>query len=368
MRIARVESRAVHVNHRGDWILVRVETEDGLVGWGEASHSGDDNATRAVVESLARRAVGRSIVDVEAIVQPTAAVQRGIVYAAAASGLEQALWDAIGKALGQPVHNLLGGRLRDRLRLYANVNRHVVARAPASYARAAEAAVAEGFTAVKCAPFDGVGWQTLDEPDGRDALAAGLERVRAIRRAIGPDVDLLVDCHWRFDVPSCLRVAEALAPERLFWLEDPVAGDDPTQLLQVKARLGTRLTGGERLLGRAGFRPLLERHAVDVVMPDLKHVGGILEGKKIAAMAETYGVAVAPHSPAGPVATAAGVQLCATLPNFLILEHAWGEVPWRAELIGGEPIVDGYYLLPDRPGLGVDVDEALLARHDVDRT
>jgi len=151
-------------------------------------------------------------------------------------------------------------------------------------------------------------------------------------------------------------------PEGLFWLEDPVAGDDLTQLLQIKARLRTRLTGGERLLGRAGFRPLLEAHAVDVIMPDMKHVGGILEAKKIAEMVETYGVAVAPHSPAGPVATAAGAQLCATLPNFLVLEHAWGEVPWRADLVGGEPTRDGYLKLSDRPGLGIEVNEGLLAR------
>src|SRR5207244_13426952 len=120
-----------------------------------------------------------------------------------------------------------------------------------------------------------------DLPGGGRALADGLERVRAIRRAVGSEVDLLVDCHWRFDVTTALRVAEALAPERLYWLEDPVAGDDPTQLLQIKARLGTRLTGGERLLGRAGFWAVLESHALDVVMPDLKYVGGILEGKKI---------------------------------------------------------------------------------------
>lgn len=366
MRVARVSTRAVRVNHRGDWIFVRVESDDGLVGWGEASHSGDDGATRRVVESLAGRAVGRSIFDVEAIVQPAEAVRRGIVWSAAASGLEHALWDLIGQTVGQPVHRLLGGQLRDRIRLYANVNRHVVDRAPAAYARAAEAAVAEGFGAVKCAPFDGVQWQTLDHPAGRAALREGLERVRAIRRAVGAEVDLLVDCHWRFDVPTALRVAEELAPERLYWLEDPGPGDDPLHLLQIKARLAARLTGGERLLGRAGFLPLLERPAVDVIMPDLKHVGGILEAKKIAAMAETHGVAVAPHSPAGPVATAAGAQLCATLPNFLILEHAWGEVPWRAELVGGEPIEDGFYLLSDRPGLGIEVDERLMDERSAD--
>jgi galactonate dehydratase len=178
-------------------------------------------------------------------------------------------------------------------------------------------------------------------------------------------VELLVDCHWRFDVPTARRVAEELAPERLFWLEDPVGQDDPAQLGELKAGLGTRLTGGERLLGREGFRELVERRAVDVVMPDLKHTGGILETLRIAALAEAHGVAVAPHSPAGPVASAAGAQLCATLGSFLILEHAWGEVDWRADLIGGEPIEGGYRVLDDRPGLGIEVDEGLLAKHAV---
>jgi galactonate dehydratase len=182
----------------------------------------------------------------------------------------------------------------------------VTRREPESYAEAAAAAVGEGFTAVKCAPFDGVHWSSLGEPAGRAALEAGLARVRAIRRAVGQEVDLLVDCHWRFDVPTAHRVAEELAAERLYWLEDPVGHDDPEQLREVRVRLGTRLAGGERLLGRGGFRELTERRAVDVVMPDLKHVGGILETKKIAALAEVHGVAVAPHSPAGPVAKAEG--------------------------------------------------------------
>jgi galactonate dehydratase len=340
---------------------VLVRTDDGLVGWGEASHSGDDAACRLAIDGLAKRALGRSPFEIEAIVQPLAACTRGFVPATAASGLEHALWDVVGKAAGQPVRNLLGGPVRDRVRLYANVNRHVVRREPESYGEAAAAAVAEGFTAVKCAPFDDVHWSRLGDAAGRAALEAGLARVRAIRRAVGAEIDLLVDCHWRFDVPTALRVAEELAAERLYWLEDPVGQDDPEQLREVKARLGTRLAGGERLLGRSGFRELIERRAVDVVMPDLKHVGGILETKKIAAMAEVHGVAVAPHSPAGPIASAAGAQLCATLPNFLILEHAWGEVDWRADLVGGERIEGGAYVFSDRPGLGIEVDERLLA-------
>jgi galactonate dehydratase len=360
--IASITTHQLRVNHRGDWVFVRVQSDDGLVGWGESSHSGNDAAVRLEVDALAARAVGRSFFDVESLVQPLAAVARGRVAAAAASGLEHALWDLIGKAVGQPVHRLLGGRLRDQVALYANVNRAVVDREPDSYARAARTAVDDGFFAVKCAPFDGVALHTVDLPEGRRAVELGLSRVRAIREAIGPDVELMVDCHQRFDVPTALRVAEALEPVRLYWLEEPVARDEPSALLQVKARLSTRLAGGEQALGRTGFRPLLERHALDVVMPDLKWVGGILEAKKIAAMAEAYGVACSPHSPAGPIATAAGAQLCATLPNFTLLEHAWGEVPWRSDLIGGEPIVDGRYVLSEKPGLGVKVDERMLAR------
>lgn len=365
MKIAEVTSHQVRVNHRGDWVFVRVLTDNGIVGWGEASHSGDDAACRLAVASLAMRAIGRSPFEVEAIVQPLAVCRRGYVPATAASGLEHALWDVVGKATGQPVRNLLGGPVRERVRLYANVNRHVVRREPATYAEAAAAAVGEGFTAVKCAPFDDVHWSRLGDAEGRAALAAGLARVRAIRRAVGPEVELLVDCHWRFDQATFWRVAAELEPERLYWLEDPLGQDDAEQLREVRARLGTRLAGGERLLGREGFRALVERRAVDVVMPDLKHVGGVLETQRIAAMAEVHGVAVAPHSPAGPVASAAGAQLCATLTNFLILEHAWGEVEWRADLVGGEPIEGGYRVFTDRPGLGIEIDERLLARYRV---
>ncbi len=366
MKIARVTTRAVRVNHRGDWIFVRVETDDGLVGWGEASHSGDDRAVRVAIETLGRRAVGRPPFDIEWITNPAATAARGMIASVAASGLEHALWDLIGKTTGQPVHNLLGGRLRDRVRLYANINRSVVDRSPDAYAAKAVDAVAEGFQAIKCAPFDGVEWSSIDDDSGRRALRLGLDRVRAIRRAIGPEIDLSVDCHGRFDVPTGRWVADQLVPERLYWFEEPIAGDDASSLLQIKPHVSTRLVGGENRIGREGFRDLLERHAVDAIMIDLKFVGGILEGKKIAAMAETYHVAVSPHSPAGPVASAAGAQLCATLPNFLVLEYAWGEVPWRADLVGGESIVDGYVVLSERPGLGIGMNERLLNEHDAD--
>jgi galactonate dehydratase len=366
MKIADVQTRAVHVNHRGDWVFVQVRADDGLIGTGEASHSGDDRALVATVAALRERLVGRDVSEIEALFREVARPNAGFVAWTAFSGIEQALWDLLGQAVGRPVHALLGGRCVSTIPLYANVNRAAANREPAAYAECARRAVEEGFRAVKCAPFDDVGWATLDQPEGRRAYDRGIERVRRIREAIGPEVHLSVDCHNRFDVPTARRVARDLAPLGLYWLEAPVPPWDPMPLAEVRSRLETRLAAGEELLGRAGFRPLLEARAVDVVMFDVKHTGGLLESKKIAAMAEVHGLAVSPHSPAGPVAAVAAAHLCATLPNFLTLEYAWGEVPWRADLVGGaEHICDGCLILPERPGLGLSLDEKVLAEHKV---
>jgi galactonate dehydratase len=241
--------------------------------------------------------------------------------------------------------------------LYANVNRAAHDRDPLAYAGVALSARREGFGAVKCAPFDDVRAPSIDPA----ALARGLERVRAIRAAIGPEPELLVDCHHRFDFPTALRVAAELGPERLHWLEEPLPSDAPEPLLALKARLEVRLAGGEGLVSRVGFRDLFDRRALDVAMFDVMWCGGILEAKKIAAMAEAYDLAVSPHSAAGPIAAAAAAQVAITLPNCPIQEYAYGEVPWRSELVGGEPIVDGRYRPDGRPGLGVEIDERVLA-------
>src|SRR6185437_10440971 len=199
------------------------------------------------------------------------------------------------------------------------------------------------------------------------AYDRGLERVRRIRDAIGDDVALSVDCHNRFDVPTARRVARDLEPLGLYWLEAPVPPWDPAGLARVRAGLTTRLVAGEELLGRSAYLGLLESRALDVVMFDVKHTGGLLESKKIAALAEAYETPVSPHSPAGPVAHLAAAHLCATLPNFLTLEYAWGEASWRNDLVGGaEEIRDGFLTLPEKPGLGLTLDERLLAEHAVE--
>jgi galactonate dehydratase len=366
MKISDVRVRAVHVNHRGNWVFVQVETDNGLVGTGEASHSTDDRALAATVATLRPSLVGRDTSEIEALFAHIARPNAGIVVWTAFSAVEQALWDIAGQAAGAPVYKLLGGRCVPALRLYANVNRAAANRDPVAYAERAREAVEAGFRAVKCAPFDDVSWRTLDHPEGRRAFDRGLERVRCIWEAIGDDVELSVDCHNRFDVATARCVARELAAFHLYWLEAPVPPWDPVPLLQVKAGLDTRLAAGEELLGRAAYRPLLETRAVDVLMIDVKHTGGLLEGKKIAAMAEAYAVPVSPHSPAGPVASVAAGHLCATLPNFLTLEYAWGEVPWRADLVdGAEEIRDGCLILSEKPGLGLSLNETVLAEHAI---
>ncbi len=367
MKISDVRARAVHVNHRGNWVFVQIETDAGIVGTGEASHSTDDRALVAAIAALRSRLIGRDPTEIEALFGQIARPNAGMIVWTAFSAIEQALWDVLGQAAGMPVYQLLGGRCVPALRLYANVNRAAANRDPVAYAECARRAVEDGFRAVKCAPFDDVSWQTLDHPEGRRAFDRGLERVRRVREAIGDEIELSVDCHNRFDVPTARRVARELAAFRLYWLEAPVPPWDPRGLLQIKEYLDTRLVAGEELLGRAAFRPLFESRAVDVAMFDVKHAGGLLEGKKIAALAEAHGIAVSPHSPAGPVAHLAAAHLCATLPNFLTLEYAWGEVPWRGDLVNGaEEIRDGCLILPEKPGLGVSLNERVLAEQAID--
>jgi galactonate dehydratase len=374
MKIVDVRVLGVRVNHRGNWIFVQVETDDGIVGLGEASHSGDDAAlTFLIRHSLRPKLIGRDPSSVEAIWRDLA--QRaagglidGRLEATALSGVEHALWDVNGQALGVPIHRLLGGALRERVRLYANINRHVTDRSPAGFATAAATAVSEGFTAVKLAPFDNVQWSQRDRAESRGALARGIERVAAVREAIGPDVELMVDCHERFNREMAVRVGRELVRLDVVWFEDPTEPTDDLQgLTGIRAELDLPLVTGERLFGRAAFWPLLASGVVGTIMPDVKHCGGLWEGKKIAAMAEAARVMVSPHNPSGPIAALASAHLAATLPNFSRLEFAWGEVPWRAALtVPVEPIANGELAVPQAPGLGATLAPAMLEEHGFD--
>ena len=353
MKIQSISTVVVRVNHLGDWLHVVVETDAGITGVGEASHSGNDALCVAAVEQFAQALAGQEPRQISRIRQELARKQGGLFYNTALSGLEQALWDVLAQSLGVPLHHLFGGALRERLRLYANINRHVRDRSAQGFARAARQAADEGFTAIKMAPFDELRHPYTYRTGPRADWRPGVERVRAVRKAIGDEVELAVDCHSRMEVSQAVIVGQELADVDLFWYEEPVAYTDPEGLAAVAARVPQPIASAESVYGVEGFRPFTAERCVDVIMPDVKHCGGIQEQNAIAAAARMRQVLVAPHNPAGPLSTAATAQAASTWPNFYILEFAWGEVDWRADLLTPpERIEDGHLLLSQEPGLG----------------
>ncbi|HHX43600.1 MAG TPA: mandelate racemase/muconate lactonizing enzyme family protein [Chloroflexi bacterium] len=364
LTIERLETHVVRVNRRGDWVFCLIHTNEGITGLGEASHSLNDPLVVAALEQYGQRLVGKDPLRIEAIWASLSNRNGGRVEHTALSAIEQALWDIMGQRLGVPLRTLLGGAVHDRVRLYANINRHVEDRSPAGFAAAARQAVAEGFTAVKLAPFDEVRGPAHVRTGPRAAWLPGVERVRAVREAIGDAVELAVDCHGRFDVPEALAVARALEDCNLFWFEEPLPHTRTDDLARITSLVPMATASAESVYAVEGFAPFLTRRVVDVIMPDVKHDGGLLETKRIAGAARIGGVLVAPHNPAGPVSTAATAQVVSTLTNFLILEYAWGEVDWRASLLEpAERIEDGYLILPEGPGLGHRLNQDVLAAH-----
>lgn len=362
MKIVGFEVHSVPVNHRGGWVFVEVHTDAGATGTGEASQSGNDVLCIAALRQMAESLVGQDPRRIEAHWQRLSREVAGIVQATALSALEQALWDILGQSLGAPVYQLLGGAVRDTIPLYANINRGAKDRSPAHFAARARAAVAEGFRAVKLAPFDEVHVHRMDGRVLRRAAEPGLARVAAVREAVGPEVEVMVDCHSRFDPATAVQVCRELEALGVFWFEEAVARHPVSLLREVRSAVNLPIAAGEEFFGRGEFYELLTTHACDYVMPDVKHCGGIAEGRRIAALAETVGIAVTPHNPAGPVSTAAGLHLCAVLPNFFRLEFQWGEVDWRFRLVEpAETIVDGSFRLPTGPGLGLRLNRETLA-------
>jgi galactonate dehydratase len=356
MRISAVTTSLMRVD-RQNWLFVTVETDEGISGIGEASLEGRELTVEAAIRDHARYLVGQ---DPLRISHHWQAMYRhgfwrgGVVLNSALSGLEQALWDIKGKALGVPVYELLGGRARDRIRVYT----HCGGATPEEAAERALALVAEGFNALK------FGSWPAGEADDRAAVRWAAKLIETVRAAVGPEIDLMVDNHGRSAPGAAIEMAHALAPYNLLFLEELTPPDNILALERVKqANVNVRLATGERLFTKWGFRELFERQIVEVVQPDICHDGGILESRLIAGMAEAYYVKVAPHNPNGPVATAASVHLAAAIPNFLILEYAQNE-PHRSLVQRTGPRVEGGYIaVPTAPGLGIELDEEVIAAH-----
>jgi galactonate dehydratase len=364
MKITHIEPVVVHVTERGDWVFVLVHTDAGITGLGEASHSLNDALLLATLDVFADQLIGEDPLAIRRIWQKFARMHGGRVTATALSAIEQALWDIMGQHLGVPIHTLFGGAVRDKLRLYANINRHVRDRSPEGFARAARQAVDEGFTAVKLAPFDELRAPDHVRTGPRAAWKPGVKRVEAVRAAIGSEIDLAVDCHGRMETSEAITVGQALESCNLLWYEEPVRHTFADQLALISRSVPMPTASAESIFAIEGFRPFLLERAVDVLMPDVKHCGGLAELRNIAEAARLKHLLVAPHNPSGPVATVATAHAVSVIPNYLILEYAWGEVDWRADLLTPrEPIENGYLLLSDAPGLGYRLNMDLVEEH-----
>jgi galactonate dehydratase len=367
--VSDLEVFRLKVNRRGNWLVIRLKTDKGLTGLGDASHGGHDEETLDALKRFADLLRGRSIFDVEWFRQAAATLggaQASPSMHVAASALEQCLWDLIGKALGVPTCDLFGGRIRESVRLYANINRSTDPRTPEGFARMARAAIDAGFGAVKLAPFDAIPPGLADADQRRPLVDAGVASAEAVREAIGPDRDLLIDAHSRFGVEDGLALAKRLEPLNLFWLEEVTPAEPVENLAAINRAAHMPTAGGEAIYGVQGFYPYVRGGAVDIVMPDIKACGGMTELKKIAGLAEGAGLPVSPHGPASPVGNIAAAHVMASVPNFNILEFSFGEVPWRADLlVPPERIDKGALPLSDRPGFGVALNDKVAASHAI---
>ena len=362
MEISRIETFLVPPR----WLFVRVEAEDGHFGWGEASLEGHAEAVEGAFEAMRDRFIGhdpRRIEDIWQVGYRGGFYRGGAVLMSALSGLDQALWDLKARMLGVPAWELLGGRVRDRIRAYAWIGGD----RPHEIGAAAKARAAQGFSAVKMNATAELDW--LGTPKLLDEVVA---RVQAAQ-AEGMDVGL--DFHGRVHRPMAKQLAKLLESLGLLFIEEPLLSENHEGLAQIAQLVSTPIALGERLYSRWDFKPFLESGAVDIIQPDLSHAGGLSECRRIAAMAEAYDVAVAPHCPLGPLALAACLQLGATAPNVASQEMSLG-IHYNT---GGHDLltfvanpealtaVDGYLPVPSGPGLGVEIDEAAVRSADKDR-
>jgi len=347
--------------------IVKVRSDEGLTGVGEVRMVNHTQALLGYLEhAIPNHVLGADPFDIEALVQRmwrTDFERAGATVMSGIAAIEIACWDIVGKATGQPVYKLMGGAVRDRIKAYAN-GWYTVERTPAEFHDAARRVIARGYRALKLDPF-GAGTSELAPGEQRRAVAL----VEAVRDAIGPDNELLVEMHGRFTPATAIAIARELEPYRPSWIEEPVPPENLKALARVAAQVRIPVATGERIHVRHEFRELFELQAADVVQPDITTVGGILETRKIASWADAHYVLMAPHNVGGPISTAAALHLAACTTNFKIPEHFndFTEAFVKESAPGNPEVVDGSFALPTRPGLGVTLDEALVAEHPARR-
>ncbi|MCA0456052.1 MAG: mandelate racemase/muconate lactonizing enzyme family protein [Chloroflexi bacterium] len=343
--------------------FVKVETDEGIYGLGEVRLNNRTNALLGyLTEAVPRYAIGVDPFDIESLVARMTINdygRMGEVTMSALSILEIACWDIVGKALGQPCYRLMGGAVRDKIKAYAN-GWYTVERTPEAFHAAALKVIERGYLALKIDPFGAGRYElSLDEQARSTAL------IEAVRDAVGPDREIMVEMHGRFNPATAIIMARKLAPFRPAWIEEPCPPENLPELKRVAERVEIPIATGERLHTMNEFRPIFDLQAVDIIQPDITHFGGITQTRRLAAWADVYNVLIAPHNVGGPVSTAAALHMAACTPNFMIQEHFndFADSWVKAAAPGVPEVVDGYFALPDKPGLGVELNEALFADH-----
>lgn len=365
MQVTAVTPFIVDPGRGKNWVFVKVDTDTGITGWGECYTQADRDQSIVVhVQQLARYLVERDPFHIKHFTHMAYhdfAGKRGAMdLFSAISGLELALWDIVGKQLGVPVYNLLGGPCRDRIRVYAN-GWYGGAKTPDDYAEKAHAVVQRGFTAMKFDPFPGP-WRTHIS---RRAEQQAVATVKAVRDAVGPDIDLLIEVHRRLAPMHAVRIARQMEAFEPFWYEEPTSARNLDALAECRRNIRLPIVTGEELYTKAEFRQVFELQAADIINPDVCNCGGLLELKEIAAMAEPYGVVVSPHNyNSTTIGLAATLQVSACIPNFLITEY-FVNFEDRAQEVAVQPfeVKDGYIQLPETPGLGLELRQAALETH-----
>jgi L-alanine-DL-glutamate epimerase-like enolase superfamily enzyme len=350
------------------WTFVRVYTDEGIVGTGEcnsAAASASGFAVKEAILTMREFLIGQDPFNVGPLYERLRRKGRyggtthpPIIFAI--TGIENALYDIVGKALGVPVYQLLGGKYRDKIRLYADCHAGDEEE-PQAYADKALEAVAEGYGAVKF-DVDHTGVGKLDPYNwtvGAKEMSHIIRLIEGIREGVGYEIDLAIDCHGQFDLPSAITLAKAVEPLRLLWLEEPVPAENVAALAQVRASSSTVICTGENQYTRFEFMELFAHKATDIIMPDLAKAGGIAEGKRIAELADIHYIPIAPHNVSSPLGMMAACHVMAAVPNFLLLEFHGRDIPWWNDLCEGDKpfIEDGFMAVSERPGMGVELND-----------
>ena len=360
MKVTQIKTFICHA-YRTNWVFVKVITDSGLYGVGEATLEYREPTVVQAIKELERYLVGKDPHNIEAFWHDAyrdAYWRGGVVLMSALAGVEMALWDIKGKDLGVPVYQLLGGKVRDSVKCYANAW-FAGAKKPEEFAQKAKIAVKNGFSGLKWDPF-GKEYLNIDPKHLNEAL----DCIAAVKDAVGDQVHLIIEGHGRFNVPTAVRIGNALEKFGILWFEEPIPPDDKKGIAWVRSKIATPVSGGERLYSRFEYADYLRMECADFWQPDVSHAGGIMEVRKIAAMAESHYIPVCPHNPSGPVANAATLQLAACIPNFYLLETMANDIPWRAD-VSTEKVKfeNSEMFIPDLPGLGIDINKEEIAKH-----